>query len=429
MEDVVLIDRLGDITFGLPEDLAPHKKPWAYYDLLGIERNASSQDIKKAVRRLSLTNHPDRFAVKGVEEQARAEERQKLINDISTILLDEGGELGAEWSKRSLYDKISGYGEFFGAGHIEHKGCRTATITENLLDLLELEKRGVESKYHFETENPEIVREMQILKRAINQGDNYSANQAHKRIVEKMAAKEGLTPTEFERRQREMFERHEKRKQERKLKNGKFKDGLISDLRKNVTPSKDKPNLGIDKVFDIWYNGAKDENQEVIFSTSDYPFCSLVGYDESDGVIKMGLEDNATFVGMRKVHFKAQYAHVIINDAHLEGIFQVVNGNITIEYEGSSYGAVIRVRAPKVYNNNNNDFVQQGDLYTPKSFATEKWAEKEVLVDIAVLNGAVNLRLKKKTVQPKIDYGGYLNLNNYYSNISNIINSNNNIKF
>ena len=75
MTDIVLVDRLGDINFGLPEDLAPHKKPWAYYELLGIDRDVSPQDIKKAVRRLSRENHPDKFATQCAEAQACAHHR------------------------------------------------------------------------------------------------------------------------------------------------------------------------------------------------------------------------------------------------------------------------------------------------------------------------------------------------------------------
>ena len=131
MTDILLVNRLGDINFGLPEDLAPHKKPWAYYELLGIDRDATHQNIKRAVRKLSLVNHPDKFATQGEEAQREAVERQKLVNEIGAVLLDHGGEIGEKWSRRRLYDRISGYGDFFGAVHIEHKGYRTVTIAAN----------------------------------------------------------------------------------------------------------------------------------------------------------------------------------------------------------------------------------------------------------------------------------------------------------
>ena len=111
----------------------------------------------------------------------------------------------------------------------------------------------------------------------------------------------------------------------------------------------------------------------------------------------MGLEGSAILSGMRKVHFKAEYVHVTITDAHLEGIFQIVNGSITIEYEGSSYGTVIRARGPNV--TASPDFVQQGDLYVPKTFAAEGWAEKAPAVDIAVMDGSVSLCMKQPEVQ------------------------------
>src|SRR3989344_6384431 len=106
MVDFIHIDRLGDINFGLPSDIAPHRKPWAYYDVLGVARTASSTEIKKAARRLSREYHPDMVASQGVETVERANQRQRLVNDIADVLTDDGGELGEEWGKRQIYDRV-----------------------------------------------------------------------------------------------------------------------------------------------------------------------------------------------------------------------------------------------------------------------------------------------------------------------------------
>ena len=47
-----------------------------YYDVLGVQKNASDQDIKKAFRNLAKENHPDRNP--GNKE---AETRFKEINE------------------------------------------------------------------------------------------------------------------------------------------------------------------------------------------------------------------------------------------------------------------------------------------------------------------------------------------------------------
>ncbi|HDD25211.1 MAG TPA: J domain-containing protein [Chloroflexi bacterium] len=64
-----------------------------YYKILGIDRNASEQDIKRAYRRLARQFHPDVNP-----ENQRAEERFKEINEAYEVLGD------AE--KRAKYDRL-----------------------------------------------------------------------------------------------------------------------------------------------------------------------------------------------------------------------------------------------------------------------------------------------------------------------------------
>ena len=53
-----------------------------YYDVLGIDRGASDEDIKRAFRKLALEYHPDR------NKKAGAEDRFKEINEAYQILSD-----------------------------------------------------------------------------------------------------------------------------------------------------------------------------------------------------------------------------------------------------------------------------------------------------------------------------------------------------
>ncbi len=388
MSDVVLIDRLGDINFGLPEDLAPHKKPWAYYEILGVERTSSAVEIKKAVRRLSAENHPDKFLTADEDAQKKAGEKQRLINTIGDILVDEGGELGKEWGRRTLYDRISGYGEFFGAAHIEYYGKRTVTVAENLLDLLELKKKKVEAEYTFKTDNPEIAALVEEVKAALKEGRGSEAEEKHRCVVKKLAAKEGVSVAEFEQKQREASEEREKRAREQ----GQMTEKGLRALFNNRT--------GLThRLFDIWYNGEKNGSSVVTFNTSGNWVCPVVGYEELDGVVKLGLQDNPVFSGLRKVHFKAEYARVLLTDAHVEGIFQIVHGQVQVQYEGSSYGSVLRVRAPKV--SVGSEFACKGDLYIPTRFAVAGWETKKPAVDIAVFEGSVNLELKREEMQER----------------------------
>ena len=73
-----------------------------YYDILGIPRNASTEDIKAAFRKLARQYHPD------VSKEADAEERFKEINEAYGVLSDP--------QKRTRYDQFgrAGLGEMGG---------------------------------------------------------------------------------------------------------------------------------------------------------------------------------------------------------------------------------------------------------------------------------------------------------------------------
>lgn len=67
-----------------------------YYKILGIEKNASEDDIKKAYRKLSIKWHPDKWVDKSEKEQKEAEEKFKEISEAYNVLSDK--------DKRAKYD-------------------------------------------------------------------------------------------------------------------------------------------------------------------------------------------------------------------------------------------------------------------------------------------------------------------------------------
>jgi molecular chaperone DnaJ len=77
-----------------------------YYDILGVARDASPEDIKRAYRKLALQYHPDVTK----EDPKQAEEKFKEVSEAYEVLADE--------KKKRLYDQYghAGVSDQFGTG-------------------------------------------------------------------------------------------------------------------------------------------------------------------------------------------------------------------------------------------------------------------------------------------------------------------------
>ena len=78
-----------------------------FYNVLGVERSASDDDIKKAYRKLAMKFHPDRN-----NGSSEAEEKFKEITEAYDVLRDP--------NKRSMYDRYGEAGLRGGAGGFHH---------------------------------------------------------------------------------------------------------------------------------------------------------------------------------------------------------------------------------------------------------------------------------------------------------------------
>ena len=79
-----------------------------YYETLGLSRDASAEDIKRAFRRLAFEHHPDR------NRSANAEQMFKEINEAYEVLRDD--------NKRSVYDRYGHAGLNGGDGFANGDG-------------------------------------------------------------------------------------------------------------------------------------------------------------------------------------------------------------------------------------------------------------------------------------------------------------------
>ena len=93
-----------------------------YYEILGVPKSASVDEIKRAYRALAMKHHPDRV---GAEHKKEAEEKFKEISEAYAVLTDQ--------KKRSVYDQYghTGFDQRYSTEDI-FKGADFSSIFEDL---------------------------------------------------------------------------------------------------------------------------------------------------------------------------------------------------------------------------------------------------------------------------------------------------------
>ena len=98
-----------------------------YYEILGVSKHATPEEMKKAYRKLSMALHPDRQAGKSDAEKKEAEEKFKDVNAAYACLSDP--EKRARYDQFGTEDGPAGFGgggidpmEFFRKMHSRFGG-------------------------------------------------------------------------------------------------------------------------------------------------------------------------------------------------------------------------------------------------------------------------------------------------------------------
>jgi curved DNA-binding protein len=192
-----------------------------YYKILGVKKNASSTEIKKAYRKLAMKYHPDK--AKGDKS---AEEKFKGINEANEVLSDsvkrkKYDELGSNWQNYEQagsnegfggtryenqgpggqysgdFDDMSGYSDFFdaffggsfgGSGKSRRGGGRSvSTVGQDMQAMIEITLReaysGTSKVFNYNNQSIKLnikpgISEGQVLKLAGKGGAGIRGGQA-----------------------------------------------------------------------------------------------------------------------------------------------------------------------------------------------------------------------------------------------------------
>lgn len=395
MNDLVRTSQnLGDIRFGIPENQEELTKPWAFYRALGVRRNAPRESIKRAYHEAAKAYHPDSTPA---DQQGVAAQRFQQLQHIAEVLLDDGGNLGPEHSRKAHYDTISRLEQHFG-NFIQVGEERTQKLSEILLASFQVGRRSAERNQKLAEEVPGYAELDQRLQKLMEEGEGNSeeGKKVFRGLLNLRAKAMGGSPKDVQKMLKAVAKAQEQHWEE----TGTFAQDFLQDPLSYCQG----------KVVDIFYKGSGS----ITFVPPSYhgrTQMGLGGHEIGKNILRLLLGETCRLPGIQKMHCKAEKAEVRLEDPSLEGIVHVVEGSVSVDYEGAGYGKVVRVRAPEV--EIAEGFVKEGNLYVPERFA--EMGKRIPTLDIRVLQGKVSLRLRSQEfarMDPLLSY-----LSNYSDSI------------
>lgn len=99
-----------------------------YYQILGVDENATQEDIKKTYRKLAMEHHPD----KGGDE-----EKFKKISEAYDILGDENKKTQYDNQRKNPFRGNSMFEDFFGGFHTQRKTAAPEKVVDVYIGALE----------------------------------------------------------------------------------------------------------------------------------------------------------------------------------------------------------------------------------------------------------------------------------------------------
>lgn len=92
-----------------------------YYKILGVNKNASDDEIRKAYKKMALVHHPDRHANSSEAEKKENEKKFKDLGEAYAVLSDKNKRMrydsGQDQQHHSgTFDPSDIFASFFGAG-------------------------------------------------------------------------------------------------------------------------------------------------------------------------------------------------------------------------------------------------------------------------------------------------------------------------
>lgn len=135
----------------------------SFYEILGVDKTATPEQIKKAYRKAAIKWHPDKFTNKPESERKEAEEMFKQLTEANEVLSDPDkrsryDQYGDNWDKvdngwggSAGFDMGDIFGSFFGGHHRQQRGPEPgatiqAKINVTIEDIFNGDTRTIEVK-------------------------------------------------------------------------------------------------------------------------------------------------------------------------------------------------------------------------------------------------------------------------------------------